>query len=82
MVHFQEVPTSYKSANHNEKIDEEGANVIQEVDEEKQEVVVMSKPDTEVRYQHWGQCFVNDVLNLLVLQELSRLKLIPLAGTC
>ena len=52
MVHFQEVPTGYESANHTERVEDEGANVNHEAEEEEQDGVVRSKPDGEVRNQN------------------------------
>ena len=46
MVHFQEVPTGYEAANHDERVGEELGDVTQEVG---QETFAMSKPDREVR---------------------------------
>ena len=48
MVHFQEVPTGYEAANHDERVGEELVDVTQEVG---QETFAMSKPDREVRNQ-------------------------------
>ena len=48
MVHFQDIPTGYKGANHNDRVGEEMVDVTQEVE---QEIIAMSKPDSEVRNQ-------------------------------
>ena len=64
MVHFQEVPTGYESANHNERVDEEVVSSSQEAKEkEKQEDVVISNPDGEVRNQHRVYFYVMSKLN-------------------
>ena len=50
-VYFQDVPTGYKSANLNERVDEVSSSQKAEHEEE-QEDVVISNPDGEVRNQH------------------------------
>ena len=52
LVHFQDLPTGYESANHSERVEDEGANVNHDAEEEEQEGVVRSKPDGEVRNQN------------------------------
>ena len=46
LVHFQDLPTGY------ERVEDEGANVNLEAEEDEQEGVVRSKPDGEVRNQN------------------------------
>ena len=63
-VNFQDLPTGCESANHNKRVDEEVVSSSQEAKEkEKQEDVVMSKPDGEVRNQHRVYFYVMSKLN-------------------
>ena len=48
LAQFQEVPTGYEAANHNEIVGEELVDVTQEVE---QEAFAMSRPEREVRDQ-------------------------------
>ena len=48
MVHFQEVPTGYESANHDDRVCEELVDATQEVE---QEIIATSRQDREVRNQ-------------------------------
>ena len=53
MVHYQEVPTGYESANHSERVDEEVVSSnLEAEEEEEQEDVVIGNADGEVRNQH------------------------------
>ena len=48
MAHFQDIPTGYKGANHNDRVGEEMVDVTQEVE---QEIIATSRQDREVRNQ-------------------------------
>ena len=53
LVNFQEVPTGYESANHEDRVGEEMVDVTQEIE---QDTIAMSTPDRAVRNQPRVYC--------------------------